>query len=208
MANDRERRGGRARGGNVPRFTLVGRRRLAEPVTVRPVNGSTTSVAATPTRRWRSTRSGPPAACTPRSTRSQPWPALYPSDAHADLAARARSLLVEYAATDADLRLPETADRRRRGAQRLIRLLTQPLTVVVTFGIVAVPARPPHQSGSFFDPGDDRRSVDCCHDRRPQGSERPPGGSRMFHVLHPSPREPGGGRLDGRLGVPGSRPAR
>lgn len=57
----------------------------------------------------------------------------YPSDAHADLAARARSLLVEYAATDRDLRLPEPAGRRRRGAQRLIRLLTQPLTVAEPF---------------------------------------------------------------------------
>jgi RNA polymerase sigma-70 factor (ECF subfamily) len=57
----------------------------------------------------------------------------YPSDAHTDLVARARSLLVDYLATDPELRLPEMADRRRRRAQRLIRLLAQPLTVAEPF---------------------------------------------------------------------------
>jgi RNA polymerase sigma factor (sigma-70 family) len=64
----------------------------------------------------------------------------YPSDAHADLAARARSLLVEYAASDPELLLPETAARRRRDAQRLIRLLAQPLTVAEPF--TSVPGQP------------------------------------------------------------------
>jgi RNA polymerase sigma factor (sigma-70 family) len=57
----------------------------------------------------------------------------YPSDEHADVVARARAMLVEYATTDPELRLPETADRRRRAAQRLIRLLAQPLAVAEPF---------------------------------------------------------------------------
>src|SRR5262249_18249394 len=57
----------------------------------------------------------------------------HPDEAHADLAARARSLLVEYAATDPELGLPEPAEQRLHAAQRLIRLLAQPLVVAEPF---------------------------------------------------------------------------
>jgi hypothetical protein len=57
----------------------------------------------------------------------------HPSEAHADLAVRARSLLEEYAETDPELSLPEPAGPRQRAAQQLIRLLAQPLAVAVPF---------------------------------------------------------------------------
>ena len=58
---------------------------------------------------------------------------VYPSEAHADLATRARSLLAEYAATDPELGLLERAGQRPNAAQRLIRLLEQPLAVAEPF---------------------------------------------------------------------------
>jgi len=64
---------------------------------------------------------------------------VHPSEAHADLAARARSLLAEYLAADAKLLLPEPARPRAGAAQRLIRLLAQPLRVTEPF--TSVPGR-------------------------------------------------------------------
>jgi F0F1-type ATP synthase beta subunit len=54
---------------------------------------------------------------------------VHPSHAHADLAARTRTLLADYAATDPELRLPDPSSP----AQRLVRLLAQPLAVAEPF---------------------------------------------------------------------------
>jgi hypothetical protein len=64
---------------------------------------------------------------------------VHPSDAHADLAARARSLLADYVAGDACLLLPEPEGPRHGAAQQLVRLLAQPLTVAEPF--TSVPGR-------------------------------------------------------------------
>lgn len=63
----------------------------------------------------------------------------YPGDAHARLAARARSLLAGYVADDPELSLPEPAEPAARAAQELIRRLAQPLAVAEPF--TSVPGR-------------------------------------------------------------------
>lgn len=57
----------------------------------------------------------------------------YPGEAHAELAARARSLLTAYGRRDPELRPAEPMDPPSAAARRLIRLLAQPLVVAEPF---------------------------------------------------------------------------